>query len=243
MSSKLKRIASWAGRTRSRCIRAVYRTTSGVRPEHPESYATHQPILIGLARLTPIRRVLELGSGPFSSAMFLNRDAFPDLEALVSYEDVPEWRDKVLDAVGEDDRLDLRLVEAVHDAASQAALGARTMDHVDDFDLVFIDNSGRLRFRKRTMKAVGDMKPQRAVVVIHDFEWKLYRRAITERFDNVALFDTFTPQTGVAWNGSVLNQAVVDALRAQVERLRTTDVTDTCTWSRALAAAYDPPQD
>lgn len=219
MSSKLKRAA----------FRALYRTKGGLRPEHPDSYATHQPILIGIARLRAVKNVLELGSGPFSTTMFLNREAFPELQSLVSYEDVPAWRDKVMEAVGEDERLDLRLVDAVHESAGDASRGP--------YDLIFIDNSARMKLRESTMRAVGRAQPLQTAVVIHDFEWKPYRQAIKETFENVVIFDTFTPQTGVAWNGFALDRSAVEDLRGQIEARRELDVTDSTAWGRALSKA------
>ena len=104
-----------------------------------------------------------------------------------------------------------------------------------DCDLIFIDNSARMKYRRQTMESVGNNTPPETIVVIHDFEWKPYRKAITERFEHVVTFDVFTPQTGVAWNGPVLDVADVLALRDHIERLKSTEVTDTAAWSRALA--------
>lgn len=211
--------------------RALYRTKQGVRPQHPVGYATHQPVLIGLAQIRPIRRVLEFGSGLYSSKLFLNRDLFPQLEELVSYEDTAEWRDAVLEAVGDDDRFDLRLVDAVNESVPA---------DLERFDLIFVDDSHKLKFRAQTMATVGDRRPRNPIVVVHDFEWRPYRRALMERFEHIANFDTFTPQTGVCWNGDTIDSSRMEALRAGVEALRSTDVIDNVTWARKLAQVVDP---
>src|ERR1044071_885749 len=49
-------------------------------PRAHNDYATHIPILIGLARLREIRRVLEFGCGRYSTLTFLKASAFPHLE-------------------------------------------------------------------------------------------------------------------------------------------------------------------
>ena len=60
-----------------------------------------------------VRSVLELGSGPFSTSLFLDRRVFPDLEKLTSYEDDLRWAALVAERVGTDPRLDFRVVESV----------------------------------------------------------------------------------------------------------------------------------
>src|SRR4051812_48590531 len=57
--------------------------------------SSHLPILIGLARVFQLRQVLEFGSGHFSTLCFLNRDLFPDLQRVQSFETDPEWKQRV----------------------------------------------------------------------------------------------------------------------------------------------------
>lgn len=220
----LKRLKRTARRT-------LYRTWRGVRPQHLLDYATHQPILIGLARIHPIRRVLELGSGQYSSKLFLDQNVFPHLEQLVSYEDDPEWRDVVLRAVGEDDRFDLRLVHAVNESLPA---------DLEGFDMIFVDDSHGMKVRTQTMTRVADQHPRHPIVVVHDFEWRPYRHATMERFEHVVIFDTFTPQTGVCWNGKAIDSTRIEALQEGIEELRSTDITDTLGWTRHLAAVPGP---
>jgi hypothetical protein len=132
---------------------------------------------------------LELGSGPFSTGLFLNQRVFPSLERLESYEDDPSWAAIVLDQVGNDSRLDLRQVADVTDAVPL---------RIEEFDLVFIDDSQTSPERAETISRVAAIRPQ-SLVVIHDFETRAYRRE-ARKFDNCLVSDTFTPQVGLVWN-------------------------------------------
>ena len=53
-----------------------------------ERIATHLPVLELMKRVSNIRKILELGSGEYSTRKFLE---FPNLETLYSYEDNEEW--------------------------------------------------------------------------------------------------------------------------------------------------------
>lgn len=57
-------------------------------------WGSHQPALKALAAFTPITTVIEFGSGPFSTHLFLDREAFPDLRSLVSFEHDMTWVEK-----------------------------------------------------------------------------------------------------------------------------------------------------
>jgi hypothetical protein len=152
--------------------------------------ATHLPVLIGLARLRPIRRVLEFGSGLFSTNTFLNRSAFPDLEVLQSYENDATWYETVKQIVKADPRLILTLV----DGLMQQVVDAKA---VQNYDLVFIDDSSNSHQRSSTIRAIIAAQPKLAV--IHDFETFAYRRA-TKGSHRCYRFSALLPNTGVVWN-------------------------------------------
>src|SRR6476469_79510 len=80
-------------------------------PRARNDYATHVPILIGLARLREIRSVLEFGCGHYSTLTFLNASAFPHLERLQSIENDDSWAATIQTAAREDRRWSLQLVE------------------------------------------------------------------------------------------------------------------------------------
>src|SRR5439155_25567212 len=52
----------------------------GRRPSRSRmDYATHLPILVGLSQSLKVKRVLELGSGMYSTLTFLDSNLFPEL--------------------------------------------------------------------------------------------------------------------------------------------------------------------
>ena len=97
-------------------------------------YATHVPVLIGLAALRRVERVLEFGCGNYSTKTFLNRTAFPDLRELQSVENDRAWAEQLRGAVGGDARC---VVNVVSGAVSNAV---ERFD-LESFDLVLIDDS------------------------------------------------------------------------------------------------------
>src|SRR5262245_54771374 len=101
-------------------------------PRALNDYATHIPILIGLARLREIRSVLEFGCGHYSTLTFLNRFAFPDLERLHSIENDDAWALAIQEAAKNDPRWSL---EVVNGEISDA------IPDLESFDLILIDDS------------------------------------------------------------------------------------------------------
>jgi predicted O-methyltransferase YrrM len=198
-----------------------------VAPEADPPFSTHLPLLTTLGMLRPIRSVLELGSGPFSTPLFLDRTVYPDLERLVSYEDVPEWEAVVREAAGPDPRLDLRMVPAVSEAVPVGELG--------DFDLIFIDDSRRLAERARTIKTVGQTRP-RAIVVIHDIEWRPYYRAAKRGFDHVLPVVAFTPQVAMCWNGDAMTLLQAHQIAEHIVGTTSRAPTDREAWKEAARA-------
>src|SRR5579859_3848467 len=77
-------------------------------PRSAKPYTTHLPALLALRFLRPIRRVLELGAGEHSTLAFLDRECFPELETLLSFEQDPQWAERVKTLAGSDARLSLQ---------------------------------------------------------------------------------------------------------------------------------------
>lgn len=197
----------------------------GVRPPASPSYATHLPILIAISKVCDIRRVLELGSGAYSTALYLDKAIFPNLVSLVSLENDPEWADTVLTTTGSDSRLDLRLVSAIPPAIP---------DSLDEYDLIFVDDSRSSAERSATIREVVRRRPA-GLVAIHDFEQRSYRRAassLRHRF----VFGSFTPQVGVVWSTTNVNRSALVRARRLVDSNASIPVTDTGRWATALAA-------
>ena len=78
------------------------------RQLYPLDHASHLPVLIGIGMKSRIRRVLEIGSGPYSTPLFLNLEVFPDLTELVSVEPNAEWAQKARSYGRRDSRINHR---------------------------------------------------------------------------------------------------------------------------------------
>ncbi|MGB4581281.1 MAG: hypothetical protein WBI91_05395 [Coriobacteriia bacterium] len=171
-----------------------------------------------------MRRVLELGSGLASTALFLDRAVFPELELLTTLEDDPEWRDVVLDAVGKDERLDFRMVDAVSTSVPS---------NLDSYDLIFVDDGRTPSERSATIRHVRRMCP-RGVVAIHDFEEPAYRTA-ARGFCHRVVFGAYTPQVGVCWNDEVLDRSRIIEVQTLIERNAQIPTRDVAAWVEVLA--------
>ena len=160
-------------------------------PRALNDYATHIPILIGLARAREIRSVLEFGCGQYSTFTFLDRAAFPHLKRLHSIENDDSWA-QTIQASANDQRWTLQPVEG-EISASVADLD------LESFDLVLIDDSKTSAQRVETIRAIAAKQPQQPWIVIHDFEFDEYRRAASG-FKHRHRFRAYNPETGVVGN-------------------------------------------
>ena len=161
-------------------------------PRAQNDYATHIPILIGLARLREIRNVLEFGCGNYSTLTFLNRGAFPHLQRLLSIENDAEWAETLCKTAKDDTRWRLYLVEGeICDSVAQLDLEA--------FDLILIDDSKTSAQRAATIRNVVGKQPQHPWIVIHDFEVEEYQRSASG-FRQRYRFKAYNPDTGLFWN-------------------------------------------
>ena len=186
-------------------------------------FATHVPILVAIGCLLPVRRVLELGSGRYSTDLFLNRASFPALTKLVSLETDPEWAAQVECRHEREARLDLRVV------TPPMADAIRRRD-IADVDLIFIDDSTDAASRCATISTVAQMVENNQLVVIHDFELREYQDA-AKSFAWKHCFLTSNPATGVTAHAE---PAWSSKLRAVDRLLRThlpgADIADASAW-------------
>jgi len=128
-----------------------------------DRYASHVKVLEALPSVLNIRRVLELGAGDHSTRVFLS---MPGLEKLTSIENDPAWAER---AATTDDRHEMRLV------SGPVALN---IPPLEDYDLVFIDDSTSAAERAQTIRAV--LSQPHPPVVIHDAEVPEYAQVISE---------------------------------------------------------------
>lgn len=131
--------------------------------EMEERYSSHVQVLQALAIKLNVRRVLELGAGDYSTRTFLD---LPGLERLTSIEDDADWAER---SRTDDERHEMRLVEGPV---------AGNIPPLDDYDLVFIDDSTSPEARAATIRAV--LSRPHPPVVIHDAEVPEYAQAIAQ---------------------------------------------------------------
>jgi len=161
-------------------------------PRALNDYATHIPILIGLARLREIRSVLEFGCGHYSTLTFLNTSAFPHLERVHSIENDDSWAATIQEAANSDTRWTLQLVNGeIADCIADLDL--------ESFDLILIDDSKTSAQRAATIRAIAAKQPQHPWIAIHDFEVDEYRDAAST-FKHRQRFRAYNPETGVVAN-------------------------------------------
>lgn len=190
---------------------AAARRSGLVRPARaPNQFATHIPILIGLARMVPIRRVLEMGCGNYSTLTFLDRRAFPELIELQSLETDAAWARQIAGENCREPRLKLRLLEDPLETTLQQL-------PLDSYDLLLVDHSDKYETRAATISFLARCSPRPTLVVLHDYEIPLYRRA-ARGFHYRFEFTAFTPSTCVACEHLPVRPAALRLLDRTVKR-------------------------
>lgn len=159
-----------------------------------DPYATHLPVLRMMAQHLTIRCVLEVGSGIYSTAEFLNPMVFAKLARLDSLESEPRWAAGIRERFQYDYRLSLKEVPI----GSLCEIGV-----LDRYDLIFIDNGKKDFERISIITTVAQRRPT-GIVVIHDFDHKSYRRA-AQGFDHCRVCIDQKPYTAILWNGTRLD--------------------------------------
>lgn len=156
----------------------------------PSPYGSHVAFLTRLGRSGDIiRRVLDLGSGPYSTPLFLDKTIFQHVTYVLSLEHLQVWADRVQAACGGDPRLELRVEpEPMEDYLDKIEL---------DFDLIFVDNSECWQNRVKTIEYLGE-RVTTQTVVIHDFEHKFYQDA-AHVFPHRIVDSSRLPHTAMVW--------------------------------------------
>lgn len=182
-------------------------------PRARNDYATHVPVLIGLASLRRIERVLEFGCGHYSTKTFLNRAAFPDLKELHSVENDPVWAKQIKT----DPRGKLHITTApISDTVSSFDL--------ETFDLILVDDSKTAAERAATIRALSVFHPSNPWLLIHDYEVDEYQRAAS--FKHRFIFKAYNPQTGFVANHNPEHglKAIDKQIKTNKTRLEPDDV-------------------
>jgi hypothetical protein len=185
---------------------------------HENPFSTHIPILVGISSFFKIKNVLEIGSGDYSTGLLLNKEIFPDLELLDSYEEDIFWGEKIKSNYAYDKRLDL------HCVPYPMSDNIKNLD-LKKYDLVFIDDSKNATDRSMTITEVSKIAHENNLIVIHDFENEYYRTA-ARKIKNHFTFSLFTPCTGVLWQKSVDKKQlflISQKVRKNRNKISTTD--------------------
>jgi len=182
-------------------FRFYKRSVWKVGPMAANPYATHIPVLVACAQLFRPASVLELGSGDFSTPLFLNREIFSEVTHLCSLENNADWF-RHMEHV-QDPRLERVLIKG---SISEAL---ETFD-CTGFDLIFVDDSSHAKIRRRTLGTLRK-KITSQIVVIHDVDqWRVRLGACSlPRHHEMR---GITPQSAIAWNSRpVAKQKLAEA--------------------------------
>jgi hypothetical protein len=187
------------------------------RSEHP--YATHIPVLVGVSSACQPQRIVEFGSGDFSTLTFLDQAVFPNVLRVESYENNLYWMQRMQAKLAGNPRAVCHFFGGrMRDAVSRADLSA--------VDLIFVDDSPSGWERAHTIKELAQVHPERAMTIVHDYDLPAIRVAC-RMFEHRFAFTTFTPQTCAVWNGNphrkLLLEGVTRKLQENVARLSVTD--------------------
>ena len=210
----------------TRTWRKIRSVLQPLPPRAQNAYATHIPVLIGLAAIRPIRRVLEFGCGHYSTRTFLERSAFPDLEQLQSVENNADWAETMRETVNGDTRCTVNVV-------SRAMCEAVGKFDLEEFDLILVDDSTNAEDRAATIRALSSHHPSNPWLVIHDYEVEEYRSA-SSGFKQRFTFKAYNPHTGlVSDSGFTSAVKILDQrLKSNSSRLRPDDAEG---WLRILS--------
>lgn len=134
-----------------------------------DTYASHLPILRSLSKHFNVRKVLELGAGHYSTPAFLDRNYFPDLYALHSYETDRGWYESLSTAFGKDKRLMLiHTTTPLHEILAQSYWAG--------YDVIFVDNGSKVSERVLVLETLNEVQPS-SVVVVHDYNVREYQHS------------------------------------------------------------------
>ena len=210
-----------------RHLRLLYNAAIRLQPRHETPYATHMPILVGLGLLCRPRKVIEFGSGEFSTALFLDRSVFPTVEEVVSFENDAVWFSQISSRLVGDARLHMQSISG----EMASVISTSTLSG----DLIFIDDESSAVLRSHTVAAVARGCPDGVPVVMHDAEqWRL--RRVIRNFDHHFCFTAMNPQTAIAWNGDLSIAVAIPTLaRIITEHAANLPPHDSQGWRRAVS--------
>jgi hypothetical protein len=220
-------LARYARKLRSQGTK-LYNRCIGLGQRAKDPYATHVPILVGVAAACRPELLIEFGSGTFSTLSFLDDVAFPSLQRVESYENNREWFEQVREEIPLNSRISLQFVEGdMYRAVRNANTSGAAM--------IFIDDSPTSKARVSTVEEVARECGTKPVVVLHDNDlWRL--RLATRKFENRISFDAFNPQSCVMWHGHPERRPALEKVNRIIHRHATiVPLTDIRAWMKIFS--------
>jgi len=159
-------------------------------------YASHLALLSTLARVVSreIVHIVELGSGLFSTPMWLNRSIWPFVHSVNSYEPDPVWA-RYIEYITRDSRLTIM---------------DKMPPSIDFADIVLIDNGDNRRERVQGIRHVIGYETT-GLVILHDANELEYMMTIEPHFENCLVYTGAYPHTAILWNGDRWNYEEINA--------------------------------
>jgi len=207
----------------------LYSRSQGMAPRSEEPFATHIPVLIGVAARSQPRRLVEFGSGNFSTLTFLNEKVFPSVLRVEAYENDACWMREMESKLSGNSRIKYHFFEGrMRNAVSEAGVAAA--------DLIFIDDSANGWERAHTVTEVARACRERPMTIVHDYDIPALRLAC-RKFEHRFPFTAFTPQCCAVWNGNPgRREFLEDVARRIAEHASSLPVTDAQGWAKAFDA-------
>jgi hypothetical protein len=206
----------------------IYDRFIDLAPRSKEPYATHVPVLVGVAAECRPKLLIEFGAGSFSTLSFLDEMAFPSLEEVRSYENNEQWLEQIKERLRGSSRVNLQYVAG---DMYQAVVKA----NVSGADMIFLDDSPTAQARVPTVKEVSRLCGERPIVILHDYElWRL--RLAAREFENCVAFDTFNPQCCAVWHGHPERRNALENINRTIHQ-HESDIalTDIRAWANTFA--------
>jgi hypothetical protein len=212
-----------------RWVRKLYQLSIGLGPRSDQPYATHVPVLVGVAAALKPKRLIEFGSGSFSTLSFLDDVVFPSLEEVRSYENNEEWFKQIQAKSRGSSRVDLQYFAG---DMYRAVAGA----NVAAADMIFLDDSPSAEERVKTVKEVSRLCGDGPIAVIHDYEM-LKLRLVAHKFEHCVAFEAFNPQCCAVWHGHPERRPILeDVSRTIQQHAGAVPPTDARAWIEVFTA-------
>ncbi len=195
------------------------------------------PVLAALALTLRPKRILELGAGGFSTKIFVDRNVFRYMERVDSFENGPdEYKQQCRALFGKDTSVyKLQFFDT-----NRLMIQIIKPKDLTIYDLILVDDSFDGVTRARTIRHITANQPDHQVVVIHDYNVRLYPEAV-EGNANQFVFTAVNPFTAVLWKQAPIqvqfltriNELMKAEITSKAEDKKTTGI-----WWRGRIQAY-----